>query len=57
MVVKSVFTVIAVYKTKINYSKLAHKNFSKTLDTKGGNQFFKIEVGEKGGRTKIFLKS
>ena len=39
--------------------KLARKNFSEILDTKGGgNQFFKFGVGEKKeGGTKIFPKS
>ena len=35
--------------------KLAHKKFSKISDTKGGNQFFKFEVGKKGGN-QIFSK-
>ena len=58
MVVKSVFTVISVCKTKL--LKLARKNFSEISDTKGGggNQFFKFGMGEKkGGGTQIFQKS
>ena len=52
MLVKSVFTVISVYETKI-----ARKNFSEISDTKGGNQLFKVGVGEKkGGGTQIFSK-
>ena len=53
MVVKSVFTVISVCKTKL--LKLARKKFSEILDTKGGNQFFKFGAGEKKrGEPKFF---
>ena len=50
----SVFTVISVYKTKL--LKLARKNFSEILDTKGGTNFSSLGWGKKEG-TKIFPKT
>jgi len=59
MVVKSIFAVISIYNTKINWLQLARKKFPEISDTKGGNtkggnQFFKFGVVKKKGELKFF---
>ena len=49
MAVKSVFSLISVYK-----AKLTRKDLSGTLDTKGVEPTFQVWDGEKKGGTKIF---